>query len=243
MSWGGSEFSGETTDDGTYFAQPGVAYVASAGDAGAPATYPSASPNVLSVGGTDLTLTASNAWSSETGWSDSGGGPSADESQPSYQSGVVTQTSTHRATPDVAYDADPSTGVAAYDSVPYEGTTYGWLEIGGTSVGAPHWSALLAIADQGRALSTQPALDSTTPQEVMNILYKNPGDFHDITSGTSTGSPHYSAGVGYDYVTGLGSPIANLVIASLDGTSTVTKSDTLVRHSAERPRRRARRST
>ncbi len=228
MSWGGSEFSGESADDSTYFAQPGVVYVASAGDAGAPASYPSASPNVLSVGGTDLTLTASNAWSSETGWSDSGGGPSADESQPSYQSGVVTQTSTQRATPDVAYDADPSTGVSVYDSVPYEGTTYGWLEIGGTSVGAPNWSALLAIADQGRVLSTQPALDSTTPQEVMNILYKNPGDFHDITSGTSTGSTHYSAGVGYDYVTGLGSPMANLVVASLDGTSTVAKSDTLV---------------
>ena len=77
--------------------------------------------------------------------------------------------------------------------------------------------AILAIADQGRALNGQPALDSTNPQEVMDILYKNPGDFHDITSGTSTGSPHYSAGPGYDYVTGLGSPMANLVVDSLDG--------------------------
>ena len=228
MSWGGSEFSGESADDSAYFAQPGVAYVASAGDAGAPASFPSASPNVLSVGGTALTLTASNAWSSETGWSDSGGGPSADESQPSYQHGVVTQTSTQRATPDVAYDASPSTGVSVYDSVPYEGTTYGWLSVGGTSAGAPQWAALLAIADQGRVLSGQQALDSTNPQEVMNILYKNPVDFHDITSGTSAGSPNYSAGVGYDYVTGLGSPMANLVVASLDGTSTIVKNDKLV---------------
>ena len=239
MSWGGGEFSGETSYDSTYFDQAGVAFVASSGDAGAPASWPAASPNVLSVGGTALTLGASNVWSSEAGWSGSGGGPSADESQPSYQKGVVTQTSTARATPDVAYDASPSTGFAVYDSVPYEGTTYGWLEVGGTSAGAPQWSALLAIADQGRALSGQPALDSTSPQEVMNILYKNPGDFHDITSGTSTGSPHYSAGPGYDYVTGLGSPMANLVVGSLVGTSTAGT----VRHAGpgcdRPPRRRA----
>jgi len=222
MSWGGSEFLGETGYDSSYFDQAGVAFVASSGDAGAPASWPAASPNVLSVGGTALTLGAGNIWSSEVGWSGSGGGPSAYESQPSYQKGVVTQTSSSRATPDVAYDASPSTGVAVYDSVPYEGETFGWVEVGGTSEGAPQWSALLAIADQGRALSGQPALDSTSPQEVMNILYKNPADFHDITSGTSTGNPHYSAGPGYDYVTGLGSPMANLVVGSLDGTSTAS---------------------
>ena len=222
MSWGGSEFSGETSDDSTYFDHAGVAFVASAGDAGAPAIWPAASPDVLSVGGTVLTLGAGNAWSSETGWSDSGGGPSAYESQPSFQKGVVTQTSTARATPDVAYDASPSTGVAVYDSVPYEGTTYDWIQIGGTSVGAPQWSALLAIADQGRAASGQAALNSTSPQQVMSILYENPAAFHDITTGTSTGRPNYSAGPGYDYVTGLGSPMANLVVGSLVGTSTST---------------------
>jgi len=217
MSWGGGEFPGETAYDSSYFEQAGVAFVASSGDDGAPASWPAASPDVLSVGGTALTLGPGNSWSSEIGWSGSGGGPSAYESQPSYQQGVVTQTSSARATPDVAYDASPSTGVAVYDSERYGGTTYGWLEVGGTSAGAPQWSALLAIADQGRALSGQPALDSASPEEVMNILYKNPADFHDITRGTSTGSPQHSAGPGYDYVTGLGSPMANLVVGSLDG--------------------------
>ena len=221
MSWGGGEFQGETQYD-TYFVHAGVAFVASSGDSGAPASYPSASPNVLSVGGTALTLGAGNVWSSEVGWSGSGGGPSAYESQPSYQKGVVTQTSSARATPDVAYDASPSTGVAVYDSVPYNGTTYGWLEVGGTSAGAPQWSALLAIADQGRALSGQPALNSSSPQQVMNLLYAKSADFHDITSGTSTGTPEYSAGPGYDYVTGMGSPLANLVVGSLVGTSTAS---------------------
>ena len=143
--------TGETTDD-AYFEQAGVAFVASSGDSGAPASWPAASPNVLSVGGTALTLGGGNVWSSEVGWSGSGGGPSAYESQPSYQTGVVTQTSSARATPDVAYDASPSSDVAVYDSVPYEGETLDWVDVGGTSAGAPKWSALLAIADQGRAL-------------------------------------------------------------------------------------------
>ena len=221
MSWGGSEFAGETAYDTQYFDQAGVTFVASSGDDGAPAEWPSVSPNVLSVGGTALTLGPGNVWSSEVGWSGSGGGPSAYESQPSYQNGVVTQTSSARATPDVAYDADTATGFAVYDSVPYEGRS-GWSEFGGTSAGAPQWSALLAIADQGRDQSGQPALNSTSPQQVMSILYANPADFHDITSGRSTGRPHYSAGPGYDYVTGLGSPIANLIVGSLDGTSTAS---------------------
>ena len=228
MSWDGGEWSGETAYDNRYFDHAGVAFVASSGDAGAPASYPAASPNVLSVGGTALTvggtaltLGAGNVWSSEVGWSGGGGGPSADEPQPSYQKGVVTQTSAARATPDVAYDASPSTGVSVYDSVPYAGGS-GWWKLGGTSAGAPQWSALLAIADQGRALSGQSALDCSSPQQVMSILYENPTDFHDITSGTSTGTPNYSAGSGYDYVAGLGSPIANLIVGSLDGTSTAS---------------------
>ena len=56
----------------------------------------------------------------------------------------------------------------------------------------------------------------------MDILYQNPADFHDITSGTSDGHPNYSAGPGYDLVTGLGSPIANLVVGSLVGSPAVS---------------------
>ena len=98
---------------------------------------------------------------------------------------------------------------------PYEGSSLRLVEVGGTSAGAPQWSALLAIADQGRASSDQTPLDGTSPQQVMDDPVPNTGDFHDITSGTSTGTPHYSAGPGYDYVTGLGTPMANLVVGSL----------------------------
>jgi hypothetical protein len=216
ISWGGNEFSGEAAYDSQYFSAPGVAYVVASGDSGAPAEWPAASPNVLGVGGTSLTLNSSGGWGSETGWSGSTGGPSTYESQPSYQNGVVTQTSTKRATPDVAYDADPNTGVAVYDSYGYSG----WLEVGGTSAGAPQWSAIIAIADEGRS---QP-LATSGSQSVQSILYPNGStDFHDITSGNNG----YAAGPGYDYVTGLGSPIVNAVVASLDG-GTVAAPDKLV---------------
>ncbi len=220
MSWGGGEFSGESSYDST-FNTKGVAFVSSSGDNGAPISWPAASPNVVAVGGTSLNLTGTNTIASESGWGGSGGGPSAYLAQPNYQSGVVTQT-TMRANPDVAYDAAPSTGFAVYDSYPYNGTAPNWTEVGGTSAGAPQWAALLSIADQGRALGGLPALDSTSPQDVQTTLYKNAGTaaFHDVTTGSSTGTTPYSAAAGYDYVTGIGTPAADLVVQALAGTPT-----------------------
>jgi hypothetical protein len=201
MSWGGGEFSAETLYD-SYFTSPGITYVAASGDSPG-VIWPSASPNVLSVGGTSLVgLNSAGDYSlaSETGWSSSGGGTSSYENLPSYQSGV-TGTST-RANPDVAFDADPNTGVAIYDTVSYFGQT-GWFQAGGTSLGAPAWAALVAIADQGRATSLGSAQTLTT-------LYANPGDFHYIaSSAANTTAP------GYNLVTGLGTPIAQQVVQHL----------------------------
>ncbi len=219
LSWGGGEFSAETSSTyENYFVHSGVVFSVSSGDNGAPVSWPASSPNVVAVGGTALTVGSGGTYGSETGWSGSGGGPSAYETRPSYQTGVVTQT-TKRANPDVAYDASPNTGFAVYDSFTGGG---GWLQVGGTSAGAPQWAALFAIADQGRALAGKPALNATDPQEALKLLYANAGTsaFHDIVSGTSGGSPQYSASTGYDYVTGLGSPVANLVVADLGGTVT-----------------------
>ncbi len=135
MSWGSGEFSGETSYDSD-FSAAGVAFVVASGDSGAPAEWPAASPNVLGVGGTSLTLNSGGGWGSETGWSGSSGGPSAYEKQPSYQVGVVQTGTTMRATPDVAYDASSTGTYAVYDSDPYEGTSYGWVAVYGTSAGA-----------------------------------------------------------------------------------------------------------
>jgi subtilase family serine protease len=218
MSWGGDEYNGETFDD-SFFTTPaghtGVTFVASSGDDGAPTSYPSSSPNVVSVGGTTLNLTASGNWTSETAWSGSGGGISADEAQPAYQKGVVTQTTAFRADPDVSYDANPNTGFGVYDSY-NNGTARPWGQWGGTSDAAPQWAALIAIADQGRTLAGEGSLDG--PSQTLPLLYSmSAKDFHDITSGTSTGSPRYSAGPGYDLVTGRGTPFANLVVSDLIG--------------------------
>ena len=72
MSWGESEFSGETSYDASTFSTPGVVYVAASGDSGV-VEWPSSSPNVVAVGGTSLTVT-NGAYSNETAWSGSGGG-------------------------------------------------------------------------------------------------------------------------------------------------------------------------
>ena len=251
MSWGGGEFSGETSYD-SYFSKAGVAFVAASGDSGAPISWPAASPNVLAVGGTTLTLDSSGGWGSETGWSGSSGGPSAYEPQPSYQAGVVT-TDHDAGHPRRRLRRARRHGLRRLRLVSLRRHQLGWVAVCGTSAGAPQWSAILAIADQGRAANSQSALNSSSAQQVMDILYQNPGDFHDITSGTSTGNPEYSAGPGYDYVTGLGTPMVNLVVGSLDGTTT-TPPDThgrlradqrdggqlvhLYRHRRERQRRR-----
>jgi uncharacterized protein (DUF2141 family) len=124
-----------------------------------------------------------------------------------------------RTDPDVAFDADPATGISMYDSVAYEGSS-GWQVFGGTSIAAPQWAGLVAIADQGRAINGESSLDG--PSQLLPMIYQMPSaDFHDITSGASTGSgsTKYSPGPGYDLVTGRGSPIANLVVNSLVGTN------------------------
>ena len=222
MSWGGSEFSGETTYDNTFTTpagHAGVSFFASSGDTGAPVSYPAVSPNVVSVGGTSLS-TSAGVYASESGWSGSGGGLSLYEPQPSWQSGSVTQSTTKRGNPDVAYDADPTTGFAVYDSFT-NGTAAPWTQIGGTSAGAPQWAALGAIVAQGRALAGLAPLDGRT--QLLPALYSlAAADFHDITSGRSSGAPAYLATTGYDLVTGRGSPVANLLAADLVAWGTTT---------------------
>lgn len=227
MSWGGGEFGSETFYD-SYFTtsagHAGVSFFVSSGDDGAPVSYPAASPNVVSVGGTTLNLSGGN-YVSETAWSGSGGGISSYENEPTYQKSIVTQSTTRRTNPDVSYDANPSTGFSVYDSYGSGTTTAPWSKIGGTSASAPQWAALVAIVDQGRALNGKSSLDGAT--QLLPAIYQlSTADFHDVTSGSSNGTPTYTAAAGYDLVTGRGSPIANLVIRDLVGSSTTTTAPT-----------------
>lgn len=206
MSWGGGDSSGESSLD-SHFNHTGVSYVASSGDSGGVVEYPSASPYVLSVGGTHLVLDSSGNYSSESAWSSGGGGASHYESEPGYQTAYGISLS-GRGTPDVSYDADPNTGVYVYDS--YYNPP-GWYEVGGTSAAAPQWAAMIALANQSRTtpLSTNNLASRTEYNGATGALYGV--NYHDITSGSNG----YSAGPGYDLATGLGTPKASSLVGWL----------------------------
>jgi hypothetical protein len=230
MSWGMAEGQMVTAEDeqlfDSYMTTPaghqGVTFVASTGDFGALyPVYPAFSPNVVAVGGTSLVLNSDNTYHSESGWgysaSDlggefigSGGGLSRYSMEPAYQLSV--QSTGHRSTPDVSFVADPSTGTWIAD--PYNRSAEDpWEIIGGTSLSAPCWSALFLLANQGRTEAGRPTLGSVGPTEAQRALYTaSVNDFNDISTGTNDG---YTAGVAYDLVTGLGTPIAGLLIPDL----------------------------
>ncbi len=193
MSWGGSEFSSEASNDG-HFQTTGVTYFASSGDTGGQTIYPSASPWVVAAGGTSVQTNSSGAFVNETGWSGSGGGPSAFESRPSYQNGIVAIVGSARGIPDISSDADPNTGVSVYDSTRCQGLS-GWLVFGGTSVSSPCLAGMANLS--GHNYANSPALLTNSYS-----LLSTPS-FRDILTG-SAGS--FSCTVGWDFVTGLGSP-------------------------------------
>jgi len=179
-----------------------IVYFAASGDTGGTVIYPGSSPYVVSAGGTTLNYNTSGAFVSETGWSGSGGGKSAYEAIPSYQSSISalkTKLGNYRGIPDWSFNANPYSGVSVYDSTSYNGVS-GWMVFGGTSVSSP---ALAGIANLAATTRGSFSADSATE---LALIYKNLGtaNFRDITSGTA-GS--YSCATGWDFVTGVGSTL------------------------------------
>jgi subtilase family serine protease len=223
-SWGGAEYSGETATD-SIFNHTGVTFLDAAGDTGAYASdsrtitpdYPASSPDVVTVGGTILTVSAGNTYGSETAWGDGtssgyegggGGGISSYEPIPSYQVGNINGiSSASRTYPDVSLNA--AAGVPIYDTYDF-GSVDPWSEVGGTSLACPMWAGLIAIADQGRTIAGAGAL--TGPTQTLPDLYSlSSSDYHDIT----TGNNGYATRVGYDLASGIGTPIANVLVPAL----------------------------
>jgi subtilase family serine protease len=214
----------DSTSDSYFTAgqNAGTVFVASSGDGGADGTVltPASDSNVVAVGGTMLSVNSNGSYAGETAWSGSGGGVSSYELRPTYQSQnkipVDPSNPGNRTVPDVAFDASPSTPVQIY----YDG---GLAAVGGTSVGAPCWAGLFALADQQLAAADKPLLSSVGALEAMYATYGTEAysyAFHDIVGG-SNGS--YQAVAGYDEVTGLGSPVANELVPYLGGELTLAQ--------------------
>jgi subtilase family serine protease len=218
-SWGSGEFSTEvnTTDDVFYRYHPSkITYFASAGDTGWGAAYPSSSPWVVSAGGTTVNRDVNGNFVSESCWSGSGGGVSLYETWKSppnilngmgpwsdYQYPFAGQTA--RQTPDIAFDADPASGVYVYDSYGHSG----WLTVGGTSVASPALAGIVNNANN-RLGQAPPAGGNYSTLE-NNFIYAQlfstasySSNFYDVTTG-SNGTGH-SARPGYDQCTGVGTP-------------------------------------
>jgi subtilase family serine protease len=216
-----------STDD-PYFlkmASQGQSFFQASGDSGkwnkavSPFVFPQEDPNVICVGGTDLTTTgAGGAWATETAWPDSGGGISPDHlAIPTWQQlvGVITTankgSTVYRNGPDVAANANFTFYVCADQS----GCTANYY--GGTSFAAPMWAGYLALTNEQAASNSEDSPGFINPTIYPLALGPNYGSlFHDITSG-SNGFP---AVVGYDLVTGWGSPNGSGLVNALAPTTT-----------------------
>jgi kumamolisin len=173
--------------------------------------WPSDNAYLTAVGGTDLdTASAGGPWASETGWSDSGGGVSPNKIPiPSWQvttaAGCSSCSQKYRNGPDVSANSNFTFYVCA-DQTTCTANLYG-----GTSFAAPMWAGYLALANQQAVANGQPTLGFINPAlYTIGLSSSYDTDFHDITSGSNG----YSATVGYDLVTGWGSPNgANLINA------------------------------
>jgi subtilase family serine protease len=193
-SWGGSEFSSETTSAyNGHFNHPGIPITFSSGDSGFGVQFPASSQYVTAVGGTTLTINSNNTRKNETVWSGAGSGCSAYQAKPTWQkdSGCI-----RRTVADVSADANPTTGAAVYDSVIYQGHS-GWFKVGGTSLSSPIIAAVFALA--ANAASTIDA----------SYAYSHRTGFFDVISGSNgTCNVSYlcSAKSGYDGPSGLGAP-------------------------------------
>jgi len=189
-SWGGSDGSGESSYD-SHFKGKGVVYFASSGDTGGEVIYPSASPFVVSAGGTQFNRDSSGNFVSETGWYDGGGGKSCCEKRPSYQNIVKKIVGTQRGTPDL--------GSLAVDALIYsEYGCGGWCDVDGTSISSP---TLAGIVNSAGTFNTSTKAQNTEMYNEYGNSKEYKADFTDITKGGYDND----CTKGYDFCSGIGS--------------------------------------
>jgi subtilase family serine protease len=192
-SYGGSEYSSETTDEASYYNHPGIAITVSSGDNGYGVEFPAASQYVTAVGGTSLSRASNTRGWTETVWSGAGSGCSAYVKKPSWQADAGCA---RRTVADVSAVANPNTGVAVYDSYAYRGAS-GWMVFGGTSVASPIVASVYALAG------------NTASVTYGSYPYSHTSSLNDVTSGSngSCGGTYLCTGTtGFDGPTGNGTP-------------------------------------
>ena len=196
MSWGSLDLACSYVHYDDMFVKSGVVFFAASGDSGGVRNFPALSRNVVAVGGTNLNVTAGGAWVAETVWSSTGCGKSGSEPRPAFQDAVYAKVGLYRGSCDLSAVADPATGVAAYDSYEYGGIA-GWFTVGGTSVSCQIIAGI--VNSTGVTFAGSRAFNAK--------LYSGIGGsaYHDVTSGIA-GSMH--AGPGWDFPTGVGTPLA-----------------------------------
>lgn len=196
------------------------------GDGKAHVDFPSSSPYALAVGGTTLQQGAGGKIT-ETAWKDgdglrkdnggsTGGGVSVHFPRPSWQTVSIASVNPGsidgRVTPDVAADASANTGY--WTVVDGQGGV-----AGGTSAAAPLWASLIALINASLPAG-KPAGYLTPLLYQPDAAGKNPlgqDVCRDITSGDNATAAigGYSAGPGYDAVTGWGVPIGTALLNGL----------------------------
>jgi subtilase family serine protease len=196
------------------------------------ASWPATSPWVLAAGGTNITLTPGNTIASSGVWNDTeyakpytqtaagGGGVSTFEKRPWWQPAIPSQ-KTYRMVPDVAAFADPSPGYAIICSPSVQGCAHSSGQtiafVGGTSAAAPLVAGMIALWDQQahRAGLPNPGF---VPPLLYSLAHRSPGSFLDVTTGSNAifgGVSCCAAGPGFDLASGLGSPIADVIVNQL----------------------------
>jgi subtilase family serine protease len=188
-----NSYGGSDTGANSAYDHPGIAVTASTGDSGYGIESPASYDSVVAVGGTSLSRSGNARGWTEQAWSGAGSGCSSSNAKPSWQTSV-TQCS-GKAVADVSAVADPSTGVAVYDTTPYQGAS-GWQVYGGTSASSPIIASVYAMS-------------GNTAGYPASYTWGNTSGLNDVTSGSNgscSPSVWCNAGPGWDGPTGLGTP-------------------------------------
>jgi kumamolisin len=190
--------------------------------------YPASSPWVTAVGGTDLLLTSYNGYKIETGWADpaisglgSTGGLSKSYTAQLWQTAAIGGVTaggygpvgTHRAVPDISMVG--GTNLITYNA--YASQTMPWRNEMGTSAACPLFSAIVALANQKRAVQGMPTIGLVT-QPLYSMAYnvhQKMAPITNIVAPAATATSVLTGGPHWNDITGLGSPYAPLFVKAL----------------------------